>query len=44
MVKIMFKVSDESYTPLEQAVFKIGFSFCKFSVSLCSSYSTVGLR
>ena len=37
-------VSDESYTHLEQAVFEIGFSFCKFSLSLCSPYSTVGLR
>ena len=38
------EVSDESYTHLEQAVFEISFSFCKFSVNLCSPYSTVGFH
>ena len=28
---------------LEQEVFEIGFGFCKFSVSLCYPYSTIGL-
>ena len=38
------EVSDESYTHLEQAVFEIVFSFCKFSLSLSSPYSTVRLH
>ena len=42
--KSCLEVSDENYTNLEQAVFEIVFSFYKFSVSLCSPYSTVRLR